>query len=185
MANTCGRIASYTDGKGKHTSMATTVAMVVVRTDHAPEFPKTEDGKRDIPENSLARAEVGAPVTAMDEDMGQVLTYSLSGADAGSFTIMQDDSATDGNEGGQISVKSGIKLDRETKSTYMVAVMATDPDNLSASIDVTITVMDEDEAPEIVLGGLVLSGRSSLNLRRKRHRCGGNVYALRPGRRWC
>ena len=40
-------------------------------------------------------------------------------------------------------VRAGTKLDRETKSTYMVTVTATDSDNLSASIDVTITVTDD------------------------------------------
>ena len=45
----------------------------------------------------------------------------------------------------------------------MVTVTATDPDGLNASIDVTITVTDMDEAPEIVVGGLVLSGPGSLN----------------------
>ena len=51
--------------------------------------------------------------------------------------------------GGQIAVKAGTKLDYETKSTYRVTVTATDPDNLSASINVTITVMDMNEAPEV------------------------------------
>ena len=41
-------IASYTDGEGEDTSMATTAAMVVVRTDNPPKFPKDETGKRSI-----------------------------------------------------------------------------------------------------------------------------------------
>ena len=46
-------------------------------------------------------------------------------------------------------MKAGTKLDYETKSTYRVTVTATDPDNLSASIDVTIMVIDMNEAPEV------------------------------------
>ena len=42
----------------------------------------------------------------------------------------------------------------------MVTVTATDSDGLSASIDVTITVTDVDEAPEIIVGGLAISGPS-------------------------
>ena len=101
----------------------------------------------------------GLPVQAMEADEGQILTYSLSGTDAGPFSITQDAPATTGtDEGGQIMVRAGTKLDRETKSTYMVTVTATDPGGLSASIDVTITVTDEDEAPEILVGGLSISG---------------------------
>ncbi len=143
-------IATYTDGEGQDMAMATSANMVQKRTDNPPMFPKMETGKRSIQEGMSGA--VGDPVNAMDEDMGQVLTYSLSGANAGSFTIMQDDpltTGTDENEGGQISVKSEVKLDYETKSTYMVTVTATDPDNLKAMIDVTINVTDMNEAPEI------------------------------------
>ena len=55
-------------------------------------------------------------------------------------------------------MKAGTKLDYETKSTYMVTVTATDPGGLSASIDVTIKVTDVNEAPEILVGGLSISG---------------------------
>ena len=81
------------------------------------------------------------------------MTYTLSGDDAGSFMI--------GSSTGQISAK--MKLDREAKSSHMVTVTATDPNGLSASIGVTITVTNVDDAPVIVVGGLALSGPSSLN----------------------
>ena len=50
--------------------------------------------------------------------------------------------------GGQIG-ETKAKLDYETKSTYRVTVTATDSDNLSASINVTIMVIDMNEAPEV------------------------------------
>ena len=56
---------------------------------------------------------------------------------------------------GQISAK--MKLDREAKSSHMVKVTATDPDGADASIDVTITVTDVDEAPVIMAGGLAIT----------------------------
>ena len=65
----------------------------------------------------------------------------------GSFSITSD--TADDARGGQISVNSGVKLDHEAESSYMVTVTATDPDNLSASIDVTISVTDVDEAPVV------------------------------------
>ena len=55
----------------------------------------------------------------------------------------------DGNEGGQIEVGAGTKLDYETKTTYMVTVMAEDSFGDSASIMVTITVTDLNEGPDI------------------------------------
>ena len=40
-------------------------------------------------------------------------------------------------------------LDYETKTSYMVTVIATDSFGATASIDVTITVTDVNEGPEI------------------------------------
>ena len=115
-------------------------------------------------------ANVGEPVEA-DDPNDDKLTYTLSGNDAGSFDI---DAAS-----GQIS--ANMKLDKEAKSSHMVTVTATDPDSLSASIDVTITVNNLDEAPEIVMGGLAISGPSSLSYAEKRHGRGGHVHGRRPG----
>ena len=89
---------------------------------------------------TYAYPNVGAVVAATDPN-DDTMTYSLGGADAGSFDIMQ------GN--GQITVKTATELDLESKATYMVTVTATDPGNLSDSVDVTIMVTDEDEGPEI------------------------------------
>ena len=154
-------IASYTDGKGKDTSLATSATVVVVRTDNPPMFPKTEDGKRSIEEGMSAN--VGNPVRATDMEPDQLLTYSLSGTDSNSFEISSDTTNNAADRGGQIRVASGVKLDYETKKSYMVTVTATDSDGLSDSIDVTIKVNDMDEAPDIMLGGLAISGMSSVS----------------------
>ena len=54
------------------------------------------------------------------------------------------------DEGGQIKVKSTTKLDFEAaKTVYMVTITATDSFGDSASIDVTITVTDVDEPPDV------------------------------------
>ena len=86
---------------------------------------------------------VGDPVAAEDPD-DDPLTYALSAADAGSFGI--DDST------GQISVPAETSLDFETKSSYAVTVTATDPSDESDSVDVTITVMDVNEPPDVTEG---------------------------------
>ena len=63
---------------------------------------------------------------------------------------------------GQISTKAA--LDFETKNTYMVTLTATDPGNLSTTVNVTIKVTDVDEAPMIMVGGLVVSGKASVEV---------------------
>ena len=110
--------------------------------------------------------DVGIPVVAADDDSTGTfaiggyadttardridgLTYTLSGADAGTFDIVP---AT-----GQILTKE--KLNYEAKNSYSVTVMATDPQGASDSIDITINVTDVDEVP--VTPNLVVSGPNS------------------------
>ena len=84
----------------------------------------------------------GGVVTATDPNVNDdVVSYKLGGPDASSFDI---DLTT-----GQIMVGAGAKLDYETKTSYMVKVIATDSFGATASIDVTITVTDVNEGPEI------------------------------------
>ena len=78
---------------------------------------------REVAENTKAKGKVGNAVTAEDPDPNvDPLTYALSGADAGLFSVTDADLVDD--EGGQITVKSGTKLDFETRTTYMVTLTA-------------------------------------------------------------
>ena len=86
----------------------------------APAFPGSST-TRSIDENSASGANVGDAVMATDAD-GDTLTYSLTGTDAGSFTI---------NSSGQIMVGTGTMLDFEDKASYTVTVTATDPDSVA------------------------------------------------------
>ena len=99
----------------------------------------------------VATDNVGRPVTANDPDPNaDPLTYTLGGTDASKFRVRQDDTTTtDKDEGGQIEVGADTKLDYETKTTYMLTVMAEDSFGDSASIMVTITVTDVNEGPDI------------------------------------
>ena len=98
---------------------------------------------RDVPENTLADTNIGYPVEATDDDNGDSLTYSLTGADAVSFNI---DSKT-----GQLRTKA--PMDHEAaKNTYTVIVTATDSANATAAATVTITVTDVNEPPYFGLG---------------------------------
>ena len=134
-------MATYTDAAGTDMAMehspATMMVTMMVTMNAAPMFD-SETGTREVAENTAAGDPVGAPVTAMDADAGDTLTYSLSGTDAASFDI---DSGT-----GQITVGAGTMLDFEANQiTYMVTVTATDAAGATDSIDVTVTVTDVDE----------------------------------------
>ena len=102
-----------------------------------PTFGEGSSTTRSVRENTPAGGSVGDPVAAIDDDSP---TYTLSGPDAALFDI---DGAT-----GQILVGSGTDLDYESGVTeYSVTVTATDESQEVATIDVTITVLDESLGP--------------------------------------
>ena len=154
--------ASYTDGEdsGQSAEMTSVNQVLADTTNKAPYFPDTdpdtegmqdEGRERSVQENTEVGAGdvVGEPVTAMDPN-GDSLTYTLGGADAGLFKVDQDDiGTTPDDEGGQIRVGAGTKLDKEAKDTYIVTVTATDSYGLSATTMVAIMVTNVDEAPEL------------------------------------
>ena len=95
----------------------------------APDFAATSTSLS-VDENAAAGTVVGS-VTATDADRGDMIAYSLDdGADAGSFAI---DSAT-----GEITTTA--MLDYEMQDSYMVMVTATDDDEATDMIYVTIMV---------------------------------------------
>ena len=93
-----------------------------------------------VAENTLPNTDVGAPVAATDRD-GDTLTYTLEGADAGSFDILST------SDGGQI--RTSAELNHEEKSSYSVTVRVTDGRGGSDEVNLTIRVTDVDgEAPD-------------------------------------
>ncbi|MCY4575562.1 MAG: cadherin domain-containing protein [Chloroflexi bacterium] len=117
----------------------------------APVFPdqnpSTEavetEQTRMVAENTPAGRNIGGPVNASDR--GDVLTYSLSGADAGLFAL---DRAT-----GQLRTKGALNREASGGDSHTVIVTATDPGGLTATSEVTITVTNVDEAPAISTTG--------------------------------
>ena len=145
-------VATYSDNRGpnKTAEYVSVNPVQAARDDNtAPEFALTTE-TRGITEN--ATGNVGSPLKATDDD-GDILTYSLAdvGADNGSFTI---DRAT-----GQLG-SSGLDFedpadtgDGSSNNTYVVTVKATDSHGVdSATVTVTITVTDVNEAPTFTAG---------------------------------
>ena len=109
----------------------------------APVFPdqdfhtegdRSDRTRREVAENTEAGRNIGDPVSAHDGD-GDLLIYTLGGADAASFGIERNN--------GQL--KTSAPLNYEAKSSYTVVVTATDPFGAAAGILVTINVTDEDD----------------------------------------
>ena len=149
--------ASYSDGHGDNKSASKVSPRVgdPPPVNSAPAFPATEDGKRDVPEDAQGGDAIGDPVAANDVNAGDSavndpLAYSLTGTDAGSFTI---DAGT-----GQIRLAQDAALDFEGQRTYRVTVEVTDGrdqngdddmDAIDARRTVTISVTNVNEAPVV------------------------------------
>ena len=95
----------------------------------APDFDEGSSADRSVAENASTGQEVGAPITAADDD-DDALTYTLSGDDAGLFSIE--------SETGQIKVGAGTVLDYETQTGYSVTVSVHDGKDANGNTDTTI-----------------------------------------------
>ena len=133
--------ATYTDGYGADTAVARLDEPV--KDASVPPVFAPEMATREVDENSAAGTNVGAPITATDPN-GDAPMYSIpDSGDAASFTI---DSGT-----GQLMVSDTAMLDFETKPMYTVTVTATDPEDLTGSIAVTVNLGNVDEGGMISL----------------------------------
>ena len=128
------------DPEGASASISVTVSLTDVEEaapNQAPVFDEGDGATRTLAENTAAGVNVGLPLTATNPD-DDTLTYSLSSDDAGSFDL---NAAT-----GQLTTKEGVTYDYEAKQTYAVTVTAEDPEGASASINVTVSLTDVEEA---------------------------------------
>ena len=141
--------ATYDDTHGSGKSIAAVSANPVQAApvvNNQPTFDDGDNTTRTVAENSPQDTGVGNMVAATDADVGDTLTYALSGTGASNFEI-------DGS--GQITVASGATLDHETTPSYSLSATVHDgkdaDGNADTSVDdtitVTITVTDVHEAP--------------------------------------
>ena len=108
-------------------------------SDAPPEIESnaTRSFDEDVGDGTRSGVDVGAPVTASDH--GANHSYTLSGTDAGSFSIA---STT-----GQIRTLSGANYNYEAQSSYSVIVDSDDGNSGTEAILVTINVNDVTEKP--------------------------------------
>ena len=109
----------------------------------APHFVGRRDRMgRKVAENTKAGQNIGYPVTAGDDD-GDLVIYTLGGADAASFGISKNN--------GQLRTKA--PLNYEARNSYRVVMTAIDPSGAAVNMPVTINVTDENEPAQITGSG--------------------------------
>ena len=119
------------DGNNGGDSISVTINVTDV-ADQTPVFTEGASTTRSVAENAALGTNVGSAVAATDADTSDTLTYSLGGADAASFSIV--------DTSGQI--QTNVALDYEVKNSYTVTVNVSDSTDRSDSITVTINVTD-------------------------------------------
>ena len=146
---------TVSDGRGGTDSISVSISVTNDPSDDitpnsAPTFTDGGSTTRSIAENMPGGTAVGSAISATDSDNSDTLRYSLSGTDAGSFSI---NSST-----GQLS--SSTQFDYETKNSYEVTVTVSDgrggTDSISVSISVTNDPSDDitpNSAPTFTDGG--------------------------------
>ena len=117
-----------------------TVAILITDENDAPVFVEGDSTTRGIAENTPANQNIGAPVSATDEDPSDTLTYSLSGTDVASFDI--------DTRNGQLKTKAALG----TTAQYRVTVSVDDGNSGTDTIDVTINVTQSNDAPVFTEG---------------------------------
>ncbi len=136
-----------TDPYGASASIAVTINVkdvdegAKIELSVPPEFA-SETAEFEIDENSPEGTDVGDPVLATDAN-GDDLTYSLDEMGDMYFDI---------DAVGQITVGEGAMLDYEETTSYTVTVTADDGTGFSATIAVTISVTDVNDAPTFDVG---------------------------------
>jgi type VI protein secretion system component Hcp len=112
--------------------------------------PVGAGGPTDIALNSSTVAEnspggtLVANITVSDPDPGDVHTLTLTDSSGGRFVIV----------GNELQVAAGADLNFEASPTHVIGVRAADPAQQAFSKTFTISLLNINEAPKIVLGTL-------------------------------
>lgn len=112
-------------------ALSTTKAVTVNVTD-VNEAPTVTSGATAAVAENAAVGTVVYDINATDSDANSVLTYSLSGADAGAFNVNPTT--------GEVTLK--VPANYEAKQTYGFDVVATDEGGLTATKSVVLSVTD-------------------------------------------
>ena len=150
---------TFTSGAwGMTPSQSHRVAVRGYANNNPPAFTDTAPTTRSVDENTASATNIGAAVAATDPE-SDTLVYGLTGTDASSFTI----DTTSGQ------LKTSASLDFETDSSYSVNVtvhdgkdaIGGDDTTVDATIAVTISVNNKDEAGTVTLPATFTGGTAA------------------------
>ena len=111
----------------------------------APAFTDGTSASRNVPENTVAGTNIGAPIAATDGD-GDTLVYAIEDPTVGAGAHFGIDSGT-----GQMKTRGALDYESGTTS-YSIRVTVSDGRGGTDSIDVTINVADVNEKPSFDAG---------------------------------
>ena len=154
------QVAAVVDGGEATRSALVTGTVTEVGPNNEPQFPSSETGARSVDENTAASRNIGTAIAAADAD-NDALTYSISGADAALFDVVESS--------GQLQTSGA--LDHESRDTYSFTMLVRDGKDIDGNADtadddaitVTVTVVDVDEAPDIsfvATGGVTVNNNA-------------------------
>ena len=151
-----------TDDQGREGTLDVTVSVT-----EAPEGPEitTPSGQTEFSYDENGDRVV-ATFTARDpeEPTSGITRWSLAGSDGGDFTIT-DTSQQTGRNTAELTFGNTPDYDSPADSNrdneYLVTIRAYDQGNRYGSLDVKITVIDENEAAPVVTGSQTLSFREN------------------------
>ena len=184
----------YTDGKGK--DEVTRVLATAVAASAVPRFYDKAVGEAgskvvakfevEIDENTEptfdpTQHKKKGPIHVGHRTDIDVLQFAVGGTDAAYFKVSTNaDDRVTSNMRGTFQLEAQGPLDREEKASYAVTVTATDSDGSSTTLPVTVTVTPVDEMPVVMLGGLVISGMSSVSYAEDRMNTVGTYRTVGP-----
>ena len=142
------QLAAVVNGGEATRSALVTGTVTEVGPNNEPQFPSSETGARSVDENTPAGTNIGTAIAAEDDD-NDPLTYSISGADAAPFDVVESS--------GQLQTSGA--LDHESRDTYSFTMLVRDGKDIDGNadtadddtIEVAIEVSNVDEAGKVTL----------------------------------
>jgi len=126
-----------TSSDGSTSSQVFTIAITDGSEAGVGPLSDVEAGPNAVMENAANGTTVGITASAIDPDVIDTVSYSLSNNAGGRFTI---DATT-----GVVTVANGSLLDREAAASHNITVVATSTDGSSTSRTFTINLIDQNE----------------------------------------